>query len=96
MYHHAGMRATGVDSCFDVDVGVRFEAAGGARGGHATREIEARKAEGVFVVNRDAAAREIEEVLVHADQARYRGVAVEIEHLRAGGNYAVPTAPIFP
>ncbi len=76
--------AAGIDELLHVEVGVGLQAAGGARGGDAAGQIEARKAEGLLGVHGNAAARGIEEMLVHADQSGDDGGAAEVEKLRAG------------
>ena len=76
--------AAGVDQPLDVEVGVRLEGAGGARGGDAGGEIEAREAEAMLDIHRDASAAGIEEMLVHADQSGDDGLAGEIDDARTG------------
>ena len=71
-----------VDVALDLDVGVGLDAAGGAQGGDASRQIEAREAGGHLV--EDAAAGRVEEMVVHAHQAGEDGVAAQIDPLRAG------------
>src|SRR5204863_684223 len=50
---------------------------------HAARQVHPRKTETVSAIERNAAARQIEQMLVHADQARNHGVISEIQALRA-------------
>ena len=79
-----------VDLPLDGEIGERRDAAGGARGGYAGGEVEAREAVGLrdeeALVARgeaDDGARGPEQVLVHADEAGDDGLAAQVEDARA-------------
>src|SRR5262249_37241038 len=80
--HLRAGHSAGIDRTLYVQIGVRLETAGGARGCHSAGKVKTRKAERLFVVDRDAAAGWIKEMLVHSHETRNHRVAGKIE--RAG------------
>src|SRR5271170_291371 len=85
---------TGVDLGAHVEVEVGLDGAGGAHGGDAGGEVHARSGEGHLgddegwlggAVGGLVGARDVVEVVVHADEAGDDGVAAEVDDCGAGG-----------
>ena len=79
----------GVNFAFEVQVGVGLDAAGRAHGGHTAGKIKTRSGERhlwdehrfvVVPAAVEVGSRHVEKVIVHADDSRDHGVALEIEH----------------
>jgi len=76
---HVGTRvAARIDPFFDHQIGLNFEASAGSGCRDAAREIKPGEAQSVFNINGRAAARWVEEMLVHADEARDHRVIRQI------------------
>ena len=79
----------GVDVAFQVQIGVGFNAAGGAHGGNAAGEIKTRRRErhlrhqdGIVKMSPAVEIRphDIEQVIVHADDAGHHGMSVKVKN----------------
>src|SRR4051794_18616652 len=77
-----------IDELFESEIGVGFEAAGGAKRGDPASKIQTRETEAHFTVKRRSAGNGalsrrcwIEEVVVHADQTGNDGATGEIDCL---------------
>ena len=84
---HVHFRARGSATIYlllEFQVRIGFKRAASADGGDACREIEPRKAECHFSEN--AVTHGVEQMVMHADQARNNGVAVQVEKLRVTGH----------
>lgn len=81
--HFRARHAARIDHLLEIEVGLNFQATTGARRGHTTRQIQARKTEAVPTIQRNAAARQIKQMFVHSDQARDHCMIGQIEALRS-------------
>src|ERR1035437_1568534 len=77
---------TAVDEAFNLKIGKRGNAAGGADGRNAKGEIKTRKADTHVRIDRRRSALWKEHMIVHPDKSRQHGVSGHIKRLRASRN----------
>ena len=79
----------GVDHLLEVEVGVGLDAAGGAHGGDARREIHAGRGERHLrhqqrcfpvTIRFQVGPRDVKQVIVHTHDAGHHGVSAQVEH----------------